>query len=220
MTAKKILVVDDDATTAIVMQLYLRNFGFHVPTIAKSASEAISMAKAERPDLVLMDIRLGGGLDGIDAAEVIIERIGIPVVYVTAYSDEATLERAQLSNPVGFINKPLREKDLKTTLRFALTGNNKPQPKTVRNFNMVSMLRNIYDLTRAEARVVATLLNNPNVENAANTLHVSLSTVRTHLKHIYRKTGTKRQTALLHKIVTGPIPTIMGSPELPIQTED
>jgi len=210
MPKQRILVVDDDNTTATVMQLYLENFGFSVPAIAKTASEAITLAKTEKPDLVLMDIRLGKGLDGIDAAEIIIDKIGIPVVYVTSYTDEETLERAKLSGPAGFINKPLRETDLKTTLRFALDQSNKPLAKMEKHASLTETLQNIYNFTRAEAKVVATLLDNPDIEQAASSLNISISTVRTHLKHVYRKTNTNRQSALLHKIVTGPVASIIN----------
>lgn len=207
MSDEKILVVDDDYTTASVMQLYLENFGFTVTDIACNGTEAIEKARKMKPDLVLMDIHLGSGLDGIDCAEVIMTKMDIPVIYVTAHSDEETLQRAQMSNPCGFINKPLRDTDLKTTVRFALDKTrNKPKKKKP---NMEEVLNQVYNLTPAEARVVSRLMDDPDVEAAARELHVSVSTVRTHLKHIYRKTDTNRQYALFHKIVTGPVAMIM-----------
>ena len=210
MSGEQILVVDDDQTTASVMQLYLENFGFVVPDIACTGAEAIEKAKKLKPDLVLMDIRLGKGLDGIDSAEVIMQKLHIPVIYVTAYSDEETLERAQMTNPYGFINKPLRDTDLKTTVRFAL-DRNKTNPAKKNLPQLEDVLHQVYDLTPAESRVVSKLLDNPDVESTADALHISVSTVRTHLKHIYRKTETNRQSALFHKIVTGPVAMIMRS---------
>lgn len=211
MSDEKILVVDDDYTTASVMQLYLENFGFTVTDIACNGTEAIEKARKMKPDLVLMDIHLGSGLDGIDSAEVIMKKMGIPVIYVTAHSDEETLQRAQMSNPYGFINKPLRDTDLKTTVRFALDkSRNRPKKKTPK---LEDVLNQVYNLTPAEARVVSKLMDDPDVEATAKELHVSVSTVRTHLKHIYRKTDTNRQSALFHKIVTGPVAMIMKSGE-------
>ncbi len=211
MSDEKILVVDDDYTTASVMQLYLENFGFTVTDIAVNGAEAIEKADKFKPDLVLMDIHLGTGLDGIDCAEVIMKKMNIPVVYVTAHSDEETLQRAQMSNPYGYINKPLRDTDLKTTVRLALDkSRNKPHREPPK---LEDVLNQVYKLTPAEARVVSKLLDEPDVEVAAKALHVSVSTVRTHLKHIYRKTGTNRQSALFHKIVTGPVAMIMKTGE-------
>jgi len=211
MSDEKILVVDDDYTTASVMQLYLENFGFTVTDIACNGAEAIEKAGKMKPDLVLMDIHLGSGLDGIDCAEVIMKKMDIPVIYVTAHSDEETLQRAQMSNPCGFINKPLRDTDLKTTVRFALDKSRKqPKRKTPK---LEDVLNQVYNLTPAEARVVSKLLDDPDIETTARELHVSVSTVRTHLKHIYRKTDTNRQSALFHKIVTGPVAMIMKTGE-------
>lgn len=208
MSGERILIVDDDQTTASVMQLYLENFGFIVADVACSGAEAIEKTKKLKPDLVLMDIRLGKGLDGIETAEVIMQKLQIPVIYVTAYSDEETLERAQMTNPYGFINKPLRDIDLKTTVRFALDKNKnnavKKDPPV-----LDEILNHVYDLTPAESRVVSKLLDNPDIESTAESLHISVSTVRTHLKHIYRKTKTNRQSALFHKIITGPVAMIM-----------
>jgi DNA-binding NarL/FixJ family response regulator len=208
MQKKQILVVDDDHTTANVMQLYLENFGFEVPETAHSGADAIEKAKKLKPDLVLMDIFLGKGLDGIDAAEAIMKRLLIPVIYVTAHSDEKTLERAQRTNPYGFINKPLRDTDLKTTVRFAL-DKNKMNPVKEDSPLLEDVLNQVYNLTPAESRVVSRLLDNPDVESTADTLHISISTVRTHLKHIYRKTETNSQSSLFHKIITGPVALIM-----------
>lgn len=210
MSGESIIIVDDDKTTASVMQLYLENYGFVIPDLAHSGAEAIEKTKKLKPDLVLMDIRLGKGLDGIEAAEVIMEKLHIPVIYVTAYSDEDTLERAQMTNPYGFINKPLRDIDLKTTVRFALDKNKKNPPKEEPPV-LEDILHQVYNLTPAESRVVSQLLDDPDIEATAKTLHISVSTVRTHLKHIYRKTKTNRQSALFHKIITGPVAMIMRS---------
>lgn len=205
-----ILIVDDDYTTATVMKLYLENFGYGVAAIATTGNEAIEKAKTLKPDLVLMDIRLGKGLDGIDAADVISKRMNIPVIYVTAHADEDTLERAKLTNPVGFINKPVRETDLHTTIEFALEKTRKAEPRNEKKReSMEDVLKKIYGLTPAEANVVVKMIDNPDLAAIGNALGISLSTVRTHLKHIYRKTNTNRQSALIHKIVTGPVSLLL-----------
>ena len=210
MSGEHILIVDDDHTTSSVMQLYLENFGFIVPDIASSGAEAINKTKSLKPDLVLMDINLGKGLDGIDTAEVIMRNFHVPVIYVTSYHDDETLKRAQLTNPYGFINKPLRDTDLKTTIRLAL-DKKREAPETKVPPSLEDILNKIYNLTPAESRVVSQLLDNPDVEIAADALHISISTIRTHLKHIYRKTDTNNQSALFHKIITGPVSEMMRS---------
>ena len=204
MHKESILIVDDDRTTASIMQLHLNNFGYHVADIASSAKEAIDIARDMEPDLVLMDIRLGEGADGIDAAMVISNHMNIPVVFVTAHSDNKTLRRAKIVNPLGFINKPLRESDLKTTIEFAINAKPKIVKPDIKDTTLDNMLIKTYKLTPAEVRVTKMLMKYPELNSTANALNLALSTVRTHLKHIYRKTNTNSKLMLLREIATGP----------------
>lgn len=318
MAGATILIVDDDRTTAKVMQTQLQNLGYKVPAMAANSRQALEQARQYRPDLVLMDIHLGDGPDGIEAADTLQTELRIPVIYVTAHADDDTLARAKRTRPLGYINKPLRERDLRTTLELALdqirshqtadhisqpalsevlnyisTGvilldqnlkiffmnqiardilsNSKllrihkdalkyrsarntlqlqklvlsddggtmliaregsPQPMQVlvipmedrlekyaqampiaiiflfdpiNNLDsMVETLRKIYKFTKAEARLAAALVLDPRLEEAAASLHISVSTARTHLKRIFSKTNTNRQSSLVHRIVTGP----------------
>jgi DNA-binding NarL/FixJ family response regulator len=116
----KILIVEDDRTTSKVLELQLENLGYGVVGSARTANEAIRMVRAHEPDLVLMDINLGRGGDGISTAELVRREHGIPVVYVTAYADEDTLTRAKKTLPFGYVNKPIRPTDLRTTISLAI----------------------------------------------------------------------------------------------------
>jgi len=120
MSAQKILVVDDDQTTRKVIELQLKNLGYDVIPGAKSAREGMQKVARYSPQLVLMDINLGRGMDGIEAARTLMQEYRTPVVYITAYGNEATLERAKKTNPAGFINKPVRENDLHANIEIAL----------------------------------------------------------------------------------------------------
>jgi DNA-binding NarL/FixJ family response regulator len=211
MHKENILIVDDDRTTASVMQLHLSNFGYHVAGIASSAKEAITIARDMEPDLVLMDIRLGEGADGIDAALAISKHMDVPIIFVTAHSDSKTLRRAKIVNPVGFINKPLRESDLKTTIEFAINQNPKTVNKNLNGTSIENILEKTYKLTPAEAKVVSMLMKYPELNSTANALNLALSTVRTHLKHIYRKTNTNSKLMLLREIATGPAAKLINT---------
>jgi PAS domain S-box-containing protein len=120
MGKKQILVVEDEGIIALDLQNHLIRLGYAVPDIAYTGEQAIRRAKELHPDLVLMDIRLEGEMDGIEAAEQIRARFGIPVIYVTAYADEATLERAKITGPFGYILKPFGERELSSTIETAL----------------------------------------------------------------------------------------------------
>ncbi|MEE9575354.1 MAG: response regulator, partial [Gammaproteobacteria bacterium] len=177
MHKESILIVDDDRTTASIMQLHLNTFGYHVASIASSAKEAISIARDLEPDLVLMDIRLGEGADGIDAAMAISKYMDVPIVFVTAHSDSKTLRRAKIVNPVGYINKPLRESDLRTTIEFAITQKPKNTDINLKNTSIERMLKKTYKLTPAEIRIVIKLIQYPELKSTANALNICLSTV-------------------------------------------
>jgi len=203
---KKILIVEDDRTTALIEKLYLEELGYQITKIVANGEQAIEMTGKLKPDLVLMDIKLGKGMDGIDAGEVINKEFGIPVVLVTAYTDEALLERVMLTKFDGYINKPIREKDLLATIEIALSKikklPNQQQKKT--DIKIQDVLRRIYNLTPAEARLTVKLLEYPQLKIVAEMLNIKLSTVRTHLKRIYKKTNTNSLPILIHKIVFGP----------------
>ncbi|MFN6569290.1 response regulator [Dendronalium sp. ChiSLP03b] len=121
MTNTSILVVEDEAIVAKDLQNRLKKFGYIVPAIASSGQEAIKKALEIRPDLVLMDIRLKGQMDGIQAAEEINKHLDIPIIYLTAYADDHTLERAKVTEPFGYLLKPFKERELQTNIEIALT---------------------------------------------------------------------------------------------------
>ena len=120
MIKPRILVVEDEAIIASVIAGALRKFGYEVIDILNTGEAAAATALEKRPDLVLMDIRLQGDMDGISAAERIQEQADIPIIYLTAYADEPTLERAKRTKPYGYIPKPFQEIELKTTIEMAL----------------------------------------------------------------------------------------------------
>jgi PAS domain S-box-containing protein len=98
----------------------LKRLGYAVSAAVYSGEEAIREAEERHPDLVLMDIRLKGDMDGVEAAEQIRDCFNIPVVYLTAYADEGTLQRAKVTTPFGYILKPFSEKELNSIIQMAL----------------------------------------------------------------------------------------------------
>jgi signal transduction histidine kinase len=119
MDRVNILVVEDERVVALDIKGILESRGYIVPAIASSGKEAIQLASEEHPDLILMDIRLKGEMDGVQAAEEIRTRLDIPVIYLTAYADEATLQRAKITEPFGYLLKPFEERELCSTIEMA-----------------------------------------------------------------------------------------------------
>jgi len=115
-----ILIVEDDFVIAKVLAESLQDLGYQVAGIVSTGEEAVERSAKVHPDLVLMDIRLKGEMDGIDAGEAISGDLHIPIVYLTAYSDERTVERAKITEPYGYLIKPFTDTELKTTLEMAI----------------------------------------------------------------------------------------------------
>ncbi len=120
MKRPTILVVEDEGIVALELQNRLDSMGYQVVGLAASGEVAIEKAITLQPDLVLMDIRLKGNLDGISAAEQIRRSLDIPIIFLTAYADQHTLQRAKVSAPYGYVLKPFEERELQIAVEIAL----------------------------------------------------------------------------------------------------
>jgi two-component system, response regulator PdtaR len=149
----KILVVEDERITAEDIKRSLEKVGYKVPAIVSTGEEAVQFSEKYKPDLVLMDIVLDGNIDGIEAAETIRTKFEIPVIYLTAYYDKSTVERAKtthpsafiLKEPFGFLHKPFEENELYTAIDILL--NRKYEEKILKDYDKLifSILKSISD---------------------------------------------------------------------------
>ena len=114
------LIVEDEILIAEELKERLSRLGFCVIAAVDSADEGIAIATRERPDLVLMDIRLKGKKDGLQAAKEIRQQVDVPIVYLTAHSDQLTVDRAKATEHDGFILKPFQRRELQTTIEVAM----------------------------------------------------------------------------------------------------
>jgi PAS domain S-box-containing protein len=119
-TLAKILIVEDESIVAFNLQQRLAMLGYEVPAVAVSGDECLELVAQTQPDLVLMDIHIQGDMDGIDTSSRIKETHSVPVIYLTAYSEDSTLERARLTGPYGYLLKPFSERELHATIQMAL----------------------------------------------------------------------------------------------------
>ncbi len=120
MEQARILVVEDEPIVARDIQLSLQRLGYEVPATASSGEEAIRKAAETRPDLVVMDIVLKGNMDGVQTAQHLKDRLNVPVIYLTAFADDQTLERAKTTAPAGYMLKPYQPHELRTSIEIAL----------------------------------------------------------------------------------------------------
>jgi len=116
----KILLVEDERIVAMDLKHRLENMNYTVLAVVSSGEEAVEKAALMLPDLILMDIVLMGEMDGIHAAQIIKDNYNIPVLYLTAYSDEKTLKRAKITGPFGYIIKPFEDMELHSAIEIAL----------------------------------------------------------------------------------------------------
>jgi signal transduction histidine kinase len=120
MEARKILIVEDDAVAGESIKENLEEWGYTVVDVCSTGEEAIQKAGETQPDLILMDIKLEGSMDGIETSKKIHDNLGVPIIYLTGYGDRETIERAKITGPYGFINKPARIEDITSAIEMAL----------------------------------------------------------------------------------------------------
>lgn len=156
----KILIVEDENIVAFNIQSRLEGLGYTVTAVSSSGEVALQKVEETRPNLVLMDIKLKGTLDGIQAAEQIRRQFQIPVVYLTAYTDEETLYRAKLTEPYGYILKPFEARDLGTTIEMALYKHQIEQQLREREQWLATTLKSIGDaVITTDSQGLVTFMN-------------------------------------------------------------
>jgi PAS domain S-box-containing protein/putative nucleotidyltransferase with HDIG domain len=120
MTQTNVLVVEDESIVARDIRNMLLGMGYSVADVVSTGEEAVAAAGDRLPDLALVDVRLQGNMTGVEAADHIYSQYNIPIVYLTAYADESTLQRAKVTEPFGYLLKPFEERELQTTIEIAL----------------------------------------------------------------------------------------------------
>jgi len=120
MQKNRLLIVEDESIIAMELAFRLEDVGYTMLGIIPSGEEAIEAVAALHPELILMDIHLEGEMDGITAAEEIQKRVDIPIIFLTAHTDDATLNRAKTRTPYGYLIKPFQEKELDIAIQMAL----------------------------------------------------------------------------------------------------
>jgi PAS domain S-box-containing protein len=155
-----VLIVEDERIVALALERALRRMRYSVTGITDSGEEAVRKAAQAHPDLVLMDIRLRGEMDGIEAAAEIQGRFDIPVVYLTAYADESTVQRAKVTAAFGYVLKPFEERELRVAIEMALYKHAAEQRLKERERWLAATLNSIDEsVITANERGQVTLMN-------------------------------------------------------------
>lgn len=160
----QILVVEDESIVAKNVRNRLQGLGYGVLDLVSSGEEAIQKTAEMNPDLVLMDIRLKGALDGVQAAEQIRTRFDVPVIFLTAYANDQTLERAKITEPFGYILKPFQVKELHSAIEMALYRHEIAKKLRESERRLATILRSIGDAVIAVDTAAAIMFMNPVAE--------------------------------------------------------
>lgn len=142
-TVHAVLVVEDDAIVASDLQQMVIELGYDAYAAPSSGAEALQLARQRSPDIVLMDIRLHGAMDGIDAAEQLRRRYGTEIIFVTAHADDATIERSRAAEPGGYLIKPITAPALKAALAHALDRHMRERTLAEATARLKQMLDNV-----------------------------------------------------------------------------
>jgi PAS domain S-box-containing protein len=157
MRQTQVMIVEDEALVGIDIKNNLTKYGYNVVGVSSSGEDAIEEAAKNKPEIVLMDIHLKGKMDGIETAIHLRKTLGIPTIYLTAYSDDATLTKALKANPYGYLLKPFVPRELHTTIQAALyrsedekhVNSEKPIPTQNNVVKKVDLQAEILELQRS-----------------------------------------------------------------------
>lgn len=181
MTKLHVLIVEDEVIIAEDIASILRSLNYEVAGIALKYSQALDFLAKNTVDFVLLDIILGGNKTGIDLAQAINEQFKLPFIFLTSHADAATVKLAKAVKPRGYLLKPFSKDDLFTTLEIALSSNDDKLEKVTSR------------LSDREVDVYQMLAQGKSDHEIAENLFVSLNTVKTHLKSIYKKLQVKNR---------------------------
>ncbi len=196
MSQIKILIVEDEPLVAHDIASTLTGINYAVCGIAYSVSKALFYLETTRPDIVLLDINLGTETDGISLAETIRQQYHIPFVFLTAYADASTLERAKHTRPMGYLVKPYEERALFATLQIALYNFGQLQAALPFDFKTFNAHRT-NKLTPKEFEIMQDLYEGNTNQQLCDKHFISLNTVKTHIKHLYDKLDVQSRSELM-----------------------
>jgi len=198
MTAKRIFILEDEALIAEEIASTLEILGYTVAGKSRSGDSALDKLASLQPDLALLDINVKGLMTGIDVAKIIREKYDFPYIFLTSYSDSATLEQVKPTMPYGYIVKPFTEQDLKSNIELALFKYAQEQKDifpTLEEFNadLVSKLSN------REYDIYKLMYEGLTYQEIADKLFLSINTVKSYQKTLYAKLGVKSRSEAVRK---------------------
>ncbi|MBK6821832.1 MAG: response regulator transcription factor [Saprospiraceae bacterium] len=197
----RVLIVEDEPLIAENLAMYLNNNDYEVAGIAYDFEEGMLSLKEGKPDIVLLDINLEGKQDGIDLGKYIHEKLGIPFVFLSSYSDKNTLDRAKQVQPSGYLVKPFHEKTLLTTLEISLANfAGFSNPKNV-DLNLDAMNSSLHSpLSQREFEVLQLIYGGKTNQQISQELYISINTLKRHINNAYMRLDVNTRTTAIKKL--------------------
>ncbi len=199
MTNIEVLIVEDEPIIAEDLAGYLQEKGYEVLEPCYTYLSALSSLRERTPDICLLDINLGKGMEGFDIARFINEEKQIPFLFLTSYSDRATVDRAKQFYPMGYISKPLHLETVFTTIEIALFNFSNKFLQSGLSIERINN-NNHSPLTSKEFEVLEEIYQGKNNQQISQKHFISLNTVKTHIKRIYDKMDVHSRAEMIAKI--------------------
>ncbi len=199
MNPAKILIVEDDIFISRDLQEYLENMDYTVTGLAYDADRAFTSLANEKPDLVLLDINLGKGMDGIEIARVLAKNYQIPFIFLTSYANATIVHQAKQCKPQGYIVKPFTEKSLFAGIEVALFNSAKKNQATSWEVKDINDLLDA-KFTRTEVLLLKDIYDGKTNRQLSEAHFVSVNTVKTHVLRIYEKLDVHSRSEAMAKL--------------------
>ena len=188
MDQVKVLIVEDDIFICQDLKGLLEKMDYEVCGVAYNTAQALSLLRDQKPNLILLDINLGQGKDGIDVGEYIQNNYRIPFIFLTSYANKSTIERAKQCYPSGYIVKPFTKKDLYATIEIALFNHSKTIGEPSWNQNDLNVLFET-NFTLKEIDILRDIFEGKTNRQLSEKHFITINTVKTHVLRIYDKLG-------------------------------
>lgn len=199
MATIRVLIVEDEPLIAEDIREYLTNADYSVAAVAHNKAQALRALEAQTPDIALLDINLGGNMDGLELANIINEQYHAPFIFLTSYSHKTILDQAKVTRPMGYILKPFNERDLYSSIEIALY--NFSQGARPRHFSLEVLNKKILSpITEKEFEILKDIYEGCTNKQMAEKHFVSVNTVKTHLKNLYDKLDVRSRSEAIVKL--------------------
>ncbi|MFN6039482.1 MAG: response regulator [Bacteroidota bacterium] len=204
MNRIKVGVVEDEMIIADTICLALKKLNYDYCRPANSYEKAVQMLENEKPNIVLLDINLNAKLDGIDVANFINSNYSIPIIYLTANSDKATIDRCKTTLPNAFLIKPFSSDELFSAIEIAIFSHSfKKVPDDIPKDKLLRIGIQKFQLTPREEEIILFVSGGMRHKEIADKLFLSQATVKKHLSNIYQKLDVQSSIEALNKLQKG-----------------